>query len=598
MLNIIYLLYLIVETKCYCSNCIKCDEDVCLQCDNGYGPETDPKSENYGKCFRCFEYYGICNMCSTDIHKCTECDENYTVDTDENSPTNGRCIACPKNCKNCNGVKFGECSLCIDGYGPDANKKCAKCIDPVCLECGRDNNNCTKCPFGYSINKEGKCEKCHDPHCIYCDQNASFCDGCEDGYFVRIDENREFTGYCEDINNYVENCRRGLLQSDGFLCQACSYGYRKNNNKCEKCQVENCRNCDTSASKCDVCYPGFNCAVSSGTECFNCAELDENCVSCNQNYCHQCKDGYVVTNTKTCTVSPFENCNEIFDGACEYCMTGYGFDENKEKCIKCEIEGCYSCGKNYKLCDKCKDHKICELCDENGKCTMCPDGYVLKDEKCVKCGVENCRSCLISDPNKCLMCFPGYQTVTLDVLNNERECVQCTDINCGGCQSDKDSCDACLRGFGFDYRKGTCQYQKCIKCEVENCISCNGNPTYCVECDPDYPDCFDRTIKDDDVDFYIGDCPDNDDKNDENKSDNDTNSSDSNEQFETISDNGNDDDNNNDTTEKNGNNDKKKLSTGAIVGISIGCVAVVGLTVGLLIYFLIFRKARVGVSSS
>lgn len=41
---------------------------------------------------------------------------------------------------------------------------------------------------------------------------------------------------------------------------------------------------------------------------------------------------------------------------------------------------------------------------------------------------------------------------------------------------------------------------------------------------------------------------------------------------------------------------KNKLSTGAIIGIAVGCVAVVGIVVGVLVWYFVFHKRKVGVS--
>ena len=595
-----YLFLMKIKSKCQ-SECEICDDDVCLKCIDGYGLETDINHKFYGICFNCSRYNPHCTACSNSVHICTRCeDENYTLDTDIYSHTRNKCIPCPKNCLNCKNIEYGKCWTCVDGYGPDENHKCLKCIDPNCLKCNKDNSRCTKCKVGYRNTENGNCQKCEDPNCLSCQNSASFCDECGEGTYSEFNDNKDYSGKCNYVKLKDENCIKGYSKTDhSFWCTSCMEGYGLINGKCEKCQNQYCQHCNRDVTKCQLCF--FNSTRDENFECVPCTLFNDKCTFCSYNniakYCISCEDGFIPTDDTKCEKSVIENCNWQDNGACSSCIEGFGFNEDKTQCIKCELENCLHCNPNYKRCTECIKNKKCEICDESGSCTSCASGYLLKDKKCKKCGLENCDYCPENEDTQCYKCSAGFQTTLF-----EYQCVQCDDINCGDCQEKITECSSCKEGFGLDYRKGNCHYGKCTKCSIENCINCNGNPTYCYECDVEHPNCFENSPKDDDV--YDGECPEvviesstldiEDDKIDKDKTtimpetqskSNDVDNDDNN--------NNNNNDNNGETKEK-----KKKLPAAAIAGIVIGCVVVVGVVVGLLIYFLAIKKKKVGISSS
>ena len=79
------------------------------------------------------------------------------------------------------------------------------------------------CPSGYmELHYEDKadhsyCEKCLDPHCITC---------------------------VDDIDKCVE-CEIGTYLLDNKCVSACPEGYREENGKCIKCNIPNCKKCNS-----------------------------------------------------------------------------------------------------------------------------------------------------------------------------------------------------------------------------------------------------------------------------------------------------------------------------------------------------------------
>jgi hypothetical protein len=111
------------------------------------------------------------------------------------------------------------------------------------------------------------------------------------------------------------------------------------------------------------------------------------------------------------------DCSDILD-ICRYCCWSVSenkcvdVQENRVKCVKCNLNPCEHCGNDIPICSKCKFQKqyICNRCNystlnhqyvtfhnDNILCETCAEGVFLKDElRCEKCGLRgtNYTGCL------------------------------------------------------------------------------------------------------------------------------------------------------------------------------------------------------------
>lgn len=265
---------------------------------------------------------------------------------------------------------------------------------PFCTECPYNDENkpvCTKCSLGFGLDEatggspyqgDGRpCKLCStNEGCVLCEK-LSRCTRCKFAGGHGPDLNG--VGTCSAC---IENCRY-CGKSGGGKCDRCNVGYVLNADKteCTKCSIENCRNCDYSASsnKCDQCDYGYFIG-NSGSQCFECPL---NCHRCeNANSCLLCKDGYFPT---------------ALTGSCEACV---------DNCVKCgSASTCRACKRGFYKTDddKCSPcGQNCADCDSNGKCRRCVKGDMPPSGKC-DCS-QNCANCEKSGPGKCDKCRDGY----------------------------------------------------------------------------------------------------------------------------------------------------------------------------------------------
>lgn len=157
-----------------------------------------------------------------------------------------------------------------------------------CEDCSTDENTCNRCQIGY-----GRKWLSYDngiPECIKC--------------------SNEDIDLCYDAKQ---------LRDDYCLCFKCIDGYYVGSfdewdprwGICYKCDVPNCKKCDTHSSYCDECMDGFGLDIFVNTEnygkCIPCQK--ENCKSCSTQYtqCDICKDGFDFDNDGSCVQNKDEN---------------------------------------------------------------------------------------------------------------------------------------------------------------------------------------------------------------------------------------------------------------------------------------------------
>ncbi|ESU40637.1 Variant-specific surface protein [Giardia duodenalis] len=270
-----------------------------------------------------------------------------------------------------------------------------------------------------------------------------------------------------------------------------------------------------SAVTCDTCT-GTNKPNTAKTACVPCSIAD--CASCDkENVCAACDNNKYLTPTGQCVDScdklggyyadnnvckpcspECASCSTTGAGKCLSCPAGKVLKYTSESdisgggsCVdecKTGAGGCADCGAvigGSKYCSRCGDASQAPLngnCAANartafcdtitaGACTQCANGYFLLDNGCYKTDRQpGSQVCTAADTTgKCTQCANG-----MTITGNSGVCPSC-DPSCKTCtkRSDPNACSACFSGY---YLSGT----KCVKCNtndgsitgVENCVSC------------------------------------------------------------------------------------------------------------------------------
>ncbi|KAE8303879.1 VSP [Giardia duodenalis] len=468
---------------------------------------------------------------------------------------------------------------------------CTVCTAPEAAESTAKPAVCTACDEGFFAASEGTCTACADNNnCAKCDAGADKCTKCKataaNKYFK---DSGDGTGTC--VNE--QTCKE---QSTHFPKDD-----PNNGNKCLSCSddksggIADCKTCTPKENSegpilitCSACATDTNKPNVAGTKCIACTVKD--CKKCNDDgTCAECDNTRKLTPTKEC-VDKCEKLEGYFDGddgtcrACNsVCKTCNGEDPYQctgcpaKKVLKYTVEstpdsgstcvdecttntnGCAECGATIgeaKYCSKCSDAKQAPLngnctasvraaasCTqiENGICKKCATNYFLFEGGCYETtrqpGMQICKDAAGND-GKCKTCANNLPS-NIDT----GACPSCP-AGCATCTAAGQTytCQTCLAGYYLDSTKNLC-----IKCTessgniqgVTNCVSCNppaGNsgPVTC----------------------YV--------------------------KKDGTSDGGND-------NSTGGSTNKSGLSTGAIAGISVAVIVVVGGLIGFLCWWFICR---------
>ena len=161
------------------------------------------------------------------------------------------------------------------------------------------------------------------PGTKYCRMCTSFsktspylCNQCEHSTFNIINSR------CEKTDQRIKNCK--IYKNTSILkCSICKYGYTLINNKCKKCEIDNCAICDENIKKCLGC---FNKNIFYNEICdVNLKCLDKNCDICGSNgLCFRCKSNFSLS--KGYCVEGLMNCLFLKPGSlkkCQICDFGY-----------------------------------------------------------------------------------------------------------------------------------------------------------------------------------------------------------------------------------------------------------------------------------
>ncbi|EFO60922.1 VSP [Giardia lamblia P15] len=359
---------------------------------------TAPQSAAAATCKTCKAGFSGTSSCTPCTGDCTTCTES--------SPT--ECTSCKdgKYLKRSQCVAKGECTT--DHYPDDTGMECVACstID-----------SCTQCTFDLTTKK---------PKCTNC------------GISKKVKTELDGTTTCVDIATGCED--ENHFKDGDTACLLCG----------DVKGVPNCETC-SGAKACTKCLPGF--FRVSETSCTACGD---NCATCseagNANRCLTCKSGFfLITENESKKCVPCDSKTDDGIDGCAECDNSKG----SLKCTKCKPnrkpagkEGDYTCtvknceddtlcggtagacnaiildaqGKEFHYCSFCGESSkfpIDGVCASNGDkagntcadgvCTQCTTGYFLYMGGCYKAaGPPGSLVCKAAGDGVCTEAAAGY----------------------------------------------------------------------------------------------------------------------------------------------------------------------------------------------
>ena len=344
------------------------------------------------------------------------------------------------------------CSECNEGKKPSLDgKSCNSCTDTNCAFCA-SGNVCQKCDSGYILDGAACTQQtCSTPDCKTCTNpkaSNEACTACVSNYYLTP------TGQC------VDSC--GKLGS--------YYGATENEKKvCKRCGVANCEACNAQG-QCQTCSNGFY-KDNTGA----CQKCDSSCKSCGgatNADCTECPAGkaliYGSDGTKgTCG----EGCSPATGteaGSCKTCDLTVG---GTKYCSACNVATEYPqngvcTSKTARTADGCKDGTV-----TGGVCKSCSNGFFLMDGGCYETSRYPGKSVCTSAPTggTCTSLASGYYL-------NGGTLVTCSE-GCKTC-SDAKTCTDCVDGYVL-------VGNACTKCDA-SCLTCETSANTCKACASGY----------------------------------------------------------------------------------------------------------------
>lgn len=374
------------------------------------------------------------------------------------------CVLCPENCTSCNSGSLSSCKTCKATFvlQPNAGtpgvgtcqKQCNDgyaLVDLADVECDPCHGDCVRCAKPVNV---------YD--CLSCANAALFIQNrslsqpsagecvsqCDEGYFVEGAFCKPCAEHCKTcLDASHDQCRACFssyvfqpnfnLSTEGYCTTNCIQGYYNDNQICVSC-YENCTAChNSSLSQCTSCLTGTTPKLL--LQPSNTSQTTTGfCVSA-------CHAGYALR-------APSSLLCEQCDPSCALCAAA----DDSTQCTLCydsgervqEISNSYPVGKCVGVCDpgyyagsthcegcsgSCKtcsgpEHYQCTSCKAelglslqpipgeyaSGICvSLCNSSWALQtsNNTCLACD-SSCAECgLPQDPDKCLSCSVGSQSV-------------------------------------------------------------------------------------------------------------------------------------------------------------------------------------------
>ncbi|ESU40111.1 Variant-specific surface protein, partial [Giardia duodenalis] len=484
---------------------------------------------------------GQCKVCEAAIGAdkyCSECDQTTEA------PIDGNCITilggdiCTKNsakgtCDSCRTGYFlhkggcystaedkpgrtlctaasgGVCTTAAAGYfaipnAPNTGESVVKCDDTTGVEISGNTykgvQNCEVCRLpatspGARADSVAVCTKCGNNKYLK-DGTCGEASECTGTTFPKPDTSAgNKCLLCGDATNGgIDGCTTctpkaaaGLAETPSVMCSACTTPTKKPNadgTACVACSIADCANCNEE-NVCEMCTSNkklsplkdaclTDCPAGTYNDNSICKPCHVSCAECNgnanQDSCTACYPGSVLSKSDGSTA-----------GTCIPECTGR-YAEN------CEANQCTANIGGSKYCSRCKSGfvPVDGLCvssgttrappagctpGTDGTCSACTDTYFKESGGCYKAGAFPGNAiCTTATGGSCTMCVSSGQNP------QGQSCPTCP-VGCSKCSgnSGSETCSECLAGY---YKSGT----SCVKCDknstdnkitgVENCVSC------------------------------------------------------------------------------------------------------------------------------
>ncbi|EFO61243.1 VSP [Giardia lamblia P15] len=420
------------------------------------------------------------------------------------------------------------CKSCLEGFFHTDERTCTACGGTNCAICtiGATEKMCTKCKI---TNDEQYLKKDIDSETGEC-VSAATCIG-NAKYYVddTVDPtNGKTCKTCASAGTIdCTTCEKGV---DGIVvCKTCEteqktkFGLGKKS--CVEACPENSTESDEEGKKVCKCNTDFK-PSEDFTKCIvDSACKTPYCKTCSNDVCTMCASGYYLTPTSQCisdctTIKGYygdsrdkkckgcnSECTECVGAAntqCSACRAGKMLQYTKpntpieggtcvDQCtVSSEAAGCETCGAKIggtDYCSKCKEEQVpingvcaensaasrANICtsNNNGGCTGCADGYFLFANGCYKIGQQPGKQICAqaNGSGECQKCANGLQAQGGDcsAYMCHPTCATCSAAN------QENKCTTCATGY---YK--TTQEGACTSCEsdsngvtgVRNCLNC------------------------------------------------------------------------------------------------------------------------------
>ncbi|EFO61160.1 VSP [Giardia lamblia P15] len=527
------------------TKCISCKANTyllankCVQNNNcGSGKYADPRSNECVDCgidgCEACEYSAViegpkCTACNGSNNLVREEADETTTCVDDTGCVKGsthivdntntkKCLRCGNNaeggilgCDTCSSK--AACTKCQDGY-------VKKALDNTCEACG---NNCATCTT------KGQCDSCllgffHDTGAHSCTACASNCETCTEannpnrcttcmpGFFPidAADSQGKKCVACDSIENKgLEGCS-ACSNSGGFKCTDCKVNYKRQSKGeapddfiCIKvCEDEAA--CGGTAGACDAVV-----IDDAGKEL---------------HYCSFCGDTSQAPINGKCVAAGSYDSNTCSKGVCTQCTANYFLYMNG--CYKIgQTPGQYMCTaaatgfctapdskkKFFNIPEATKQEQSVLACgnplgtvtgaDGTAKayvgvpsCTACtppsaPSNGGMAAAKCTACEApkkpnqdgSGCTLCAVAECKSCIT------DDVCEVCENSKKpnkagnaCYACSPEGCSHCSADN-RCEACADGG----KRPSLDGAQCITCDIDRCTRCSAEGV-CGECEAGY----------------------------------------------------------------------------------------------------------------
>ncbi|ESU39895.1 Variant-specific surface protein, partial [Giardia duodenalis] len=471
-------------TKCH-ESCLTCsdaaDENSCTAC--AEGTHFLGATSGKGKCVSCGDASGStwkgvanCAKCDKPVNEntpavCTECVDNYYLKTDG-------ATSCVTNC--------GE------GFFPTTDSNTKK----VCVSCGTAANggiaDCAKCsmltPASRSSTVLVTCTKCGSDK--YLKSDGSGCvesSGCASDSTEFAKEDTDSGNRCvscgDQTDGGIADCKTCSKTDATLKCSTCKSGKKPNTARtaCVACSIENCASCDKE-NVCEACTSNKKLSPLGDaclTDCpagtyddnsickpchFSCAECNSNA---NQDSCTACYPGHVLNRTtdsgSTGTCIP--ECTGRYAENCGAGMCTAVLGGSKY-CSKCAVGYAPIDGVCTAVATTSRDASGCKA--SGGKCTACTGDYALLSGGCYNTqALPGMAVCTAANSGSCTTCANGQTYAS-------GNCPACAE-GCAECKGSISTCTKCLAGYYLDSIAKACK--KCSENSngiqgVPNCVSC------------------------------------------------------------------------------------------------------------------------------